>query len=138
MQDAGSIDQVILDYLASIANLEDDRIQKRLLEELIREYVVLEKKVDGLLKNTLPETVANEIKYSGKFLPRPYDKISSFLSDYKKEDGQLIYRMLIYIRGWLLSHTQQADMEYADFLVKTGALEKIKLLEVTNDNSPIS
>jgi class 3 adenylate cyclase len=73
MQDTGSRDQVILDYLSSVANLEDDRIQKRLLEELIREYVVLEKRVDGLLKNTLPETVANEIKYSGKFLPRPYD-----------------------------------------------------------------
>jgi hypothetical protein len=61
MQDTGSRDQVILDYLSSVANLEDDRIQKRLLEELIREYVVLEKRVDGLLKNTLPETVANEV-----------------------------------------------------------------------------
>jgi class 3 adenylate cyclase len=28
--------------------------------------------VDGLLKNTLPETVANEIKDSGCFAPRPY------------------------------------------------------------------
>jgi class 3 adenylate cyclase len=72
-QDGASGDQVILDYLSSVANLEDDRIQKRLLEELIREYVVLEKKVDGLLKNTLPETVANEIKYAGKYLPRPYN-----------------------------------------------------------------
>ncbi|MCG6536261.1 MAG: LuxR C-terminal-related transcriptional regulator, partial [Syntrophales bacterium LBB04] len=71
--DAGSRDQIILDYLASVANLEDDRIQKRLLEELIREYVVLEKRVDSLLKNTLPETVANDIKYGGKFMPRPYD-----------------------------------------------------------------
>ena len=71
-QDAGSKDQVILGYLSSVANREDDRIQKRLLEELIREYVVLEKRVDGLLKNTLPETVANEIKYGGKFLPRSY------------------------------------------------------------------
>jgi adenylate cyclase len=72
-QDKGSKKLVILDCLSSVAKLEDDRIQKRLLEELIREYVVLEKRVDGLLKNTLPETVANEIKYSGKYLPRPYD-----------------------------------------------------------------
>ena len=73
IQDGGLKNQVILDYLHSVATIQDDRIQKRLLEELIREYVVLEKRVDGLLKNTLPETVANEIKYSGKFLPHPYD-----------------------------------------------------------------
>jgi adenylate cyclase len=71
-QDKGLKDQPILDYLNSVATIQDDRIQKRLLEELIREYVVLEKRVDGLLKNTLPETVANEIKYAGKFLPHPY------------------------------------------------------------------
>lgn len=65
--------RVILDYLHSVATIQDDRIQKRLLEELIREYVVLEKRVDGLLKNTLPEAVANEIKYGGKFAPRPYE-----------------------------------------------------------------
>jgi class 3 adenylate cyclase len=72
-QDAGLKDQFILDYLHSVATIQDDRVQKRLLEELISEYVVLEKKVDGLLKNTLPETVVNEIKDSGIFAPRPYD-----------------------------------------------------------------
>jgi len=73
VQHAGLKDPVILDYLEFVATIQDDRIQKRLLEELIREYVILEKRVDGLLKNTLPETVADEIKYGGKFLPRPYD-----------------------------------------------------------------
>ena len=73
VNDSGSTDQIVRDYLYSVATIQDDRIQKRLLEELIREYVVLEKRVDGLLKNTLPEMVANEIKYGGKFLPRPYD-----------------------------------------------------------------
>jgi class 3 adenylate cyclase len=56
-----------------VAVIQDDSIQKRLLEELIRGYVVLEKRVDGLLKNTLPEMVANEIKYGGRFPPRSYD-----------------------------------------------------------------
>jgi class 3 adenylate cyclase len=73
VQDAGLKDQVILDYLHSVATIQDDRIQKRLLEELISGYVVLERRVDGLLKNTLPETVANELKDSGIFAPRPYD-----------------------------------------------------------------
>lgn len=73
VHDDGLKERVILDYLHSVAKIQDDRIQKRLLEELIREYVVLEKRVDGLLKNTLPETVANEIKYGGKFAPRPYE-----------------------------------------------------------------
>jgi class 3 adenylate cyclase len=72
-QGAAERDPVLLDYLESVASTQDDRIQKRLLEELIREYVFLEKRVDRLLKNTLPETVADEIKYGGKFLPRPYD-----------------------------------------------------------------
>jgi len=35
--------------------------------------------------------------------------------------------MLIYIRDWLLSHTQQTDMKYADFLKQTGTLEKVTL-----------
>ena len=56
-----------------MATIQDDRVQKRLLEELIREYVVLEKRADGLLKNTLPEMVADEIKHRREFLPRPYD-----------------------------------------------------------------
>ena len=65
--------RMILDHLESIAMIQDDRIQKRLLEELIREYVLLEKRVDTLLKNTLPKIVAEEIKAKGRFTPRSYD-----------------------------------------------------------------
>jgi len=53
------------------------------------------------------------------------DKVQEFLNDFRKEDEQLTYRMLIYIRDWLLSHTQQVDMQYADYLVRTGALAKV-------------
>jgi hemerythrin-like metal-binding protein len=53
------------------------------------------------------------------------EKVQGFLADYQKQDDQLTYRMLIYFRDWLLSHTQQIDMKYADFLVRTGALEKL-------------
>jgi len=63
---------VMLGYLDSLATIDDDRLQKRLLKELIRSYVMLEKRVDMLLKNTLPETVAEEIKYENRFAPRTY------------------------------------------------------------------
>jgi hypothetical protein len=52
------MDRVILDYLHVIAKAPDDAIQKRLLARLIREYVILEKRVDDLFKNTLPVMVA--------------------------------------------------------------------------------
>ena len=69
--DRGGSDQVVLlGYLNSLAVNQDDEVQKKLLGELIQEYVLLEKRVDGLLKNTLPEMVANEIKYEGRFAPR--------------------------------------------------------------------
>ena len=29
------------------------------------------------------------------------EKVQGFLTDYKKQDNQLTYRMLIYIRDWL-------------------------------------
>jgi len=61
---------VLADYLQSVATIQDGDIQRRLLKELIRQYVVLEKKVDALLKNTLPAEVAEEIKESGSFAPR--------------------------------------------------------------------
>jgi len=69
----GLQEKVNLDYLEAVATIQDSAVQKRLLSELIREYVILEKRVDGLLKNTLPAVVADEIKHSGKFPPRPYD-----------------------------------------------------------------
>ena len=66
-------DSAILHFLQSLAVVQDDRIQKRLLKEVISGYVLLEKKVDDLLKNTLPAMVAEEIKSSGRFTPRAYD-----------------------------------------------------------------
>ena len=64
---------LLLDYLESLATIEDDYLQKQLLKELIHKYVILENRVDSLLKNTLPEAVAEEIKYEGKFSPRSYE-----------------------------------------------------------------
>lgn len=64
---------LLLDYLESLATIEDDRLQKQLLKELIHRYVILENRVDSLLKNTLPEVVAEEIKYEGEFFPRSYE-----------------------------------------------------------------
>jgi class 3 adenylate cyclase len=67
------IDDTILKYLESLATIEDNNVQKRLLKELVHKYVTLENRVDALLKNTLPEEVAEEIKYEGKFIPREYE-----------------------------------------------------------------
>lgn len=63
---------LLLRHLESLATIDDDTLQKRLLSELIRSYVALEKRVDTLLKNTLPVTVAEEIKYNDRFLTRNF------------------------------------------------------------------
>jgi len=60
-------------YLEALASIEDNKAQIGLLNELIGRYVVLERRVDGLLKNTLPEIVVNEIKHTGKYSPRSFD-----------------------------------------------------------------
>lgn len=68
--EAGSTGILLREYIGSLAVIEDDNIQKRLLKELVKKYVALEKRVDGLLKNTLPEEVAEEIKYHWAYPPR--------------------------------------------------------------------
>lgn len=59
-------------YLEARALVEDGNIQKRLLSELVDRYVDMEKRVSALLSNTLPAPVAEEIRYLGRFAPRPY------------------------------------------------------------------
>ena len=71
--DSEAVRQLGLEYLDSLARLQDDALQKKLLQELIEEYVILEKRVDSLLKNTLPGPVADEIKYEGRFVPKRFD-----------------------------------------------------------------
>lgn len=65
----GLTSDLLLAHLDSLGLIEDDALQKSLLQELLRSYVQLEKRVDGLLKNTLPTKVAEEIKYRGHFAP---------------------------------------------------------------------
>jgi class 3 adenylate cyclase len=67
-----STDRLATDFLDVLARLEDAAIQKRLLQELIGKYVELEKRVDGLLRNTLPESVADEIKFNSEYPPRAF------------------------------------------------------------------
>jgi class 3 adenylate cyclase len=57
-------------YLEALASLDDAAQHAQVLEELIQRFVRLEQRVDGLLKNTLPASVAEEIKYAGSYPPR--------------------------------------------------------------------
>ena len=75
-----SADRLSQDYISILAKLEDAEIQKRLLQDLIEKYVDLEKRVDGLLRNTLPECVAEEIKFNGNYPTRKFCG-SIFFSD---------------------------------------------------------
>jgi len=63
---------IVRDHLESLATIDDDALQKRLRQDLIRSYVRLARRVDALLKNTLPAAVADEIKYNGQYPPRAF------------------------------------------------------------------
>jgi len=65
-----TIKNLVIGHLESLATIDEDALHKRFLKELIKNYVMLEKRLDALLKNTLPATVADEIKDKGHFLPR--------------------------------------------------------------------
>ena len=69
MEKSGLTNDLLLTHLDLLGLIEDDALQKSLLQELIRSYVQLEKRVDGLLKNTLPAKVAEEIKCRGHYAP---------------------------------------------------------------------
>lgn len=71
--DCGVDERLVHDYLEFVARNQDDEIQKRLQKNLIKEYVSLERKVEGLLKNTLPPFVADEIRCFGHFTPRLFN-----------------------------------------------------------------
>ena len=60
-------------HLENISRLKDQNIHQELLSSMVRKFVMLEQRVDMLLKNTLPAEVAEEIKYHGAFTPRIYD-----------------------------------------------------------------
>lgn len=64
---------ILIEYLNSYSRRQDDSLQKRLLKELIYGYVQLERRVDALLKNTLPVPVVEEIKSYGYYRPRFFD-----------------------------------------------------------------
>ncbi|MBM9521039.1 adenylate/guanylate cyclase domain-containing protein [Desulforhopalus vacuolatus] len=72
MGKSGLTNDLLLAHLELLGLIEDAALQKSLLKELIRSYVQLEKRVDGLLKNTLPAKVAEEIKCRGHYAPRSF------------------------------------------------------------------
>lgn len=98
--EARDLDALVLDYLDALAVIEDDHIQKSLLGELVDKYVTLEKRVDALLKNTLPAEVADTIKYEGRFVPRSYvctimfSDIAGFTSLAEKIPGDVLIGLL--------------------------------------------
>jgi class 3 adenylate cyclase len=66
-------DDMLLKNLETAARLEDAFMQKRLLRELVIQYVRLERRVSDLLRNTLPTSVADEIQLRERFAARPYE-----------------------------------------------------------------
>ncbi len=66
-------DALLLKNLEAAARLDDAVIQKRLLQDLVAQYVRLERRVSDLLRNTLPPSVADEIQRRERFAARPYE-----------------------------------------------------------------
>jgi adenylate cyclase len=157
-------DQVVLDYLNSLAFIQDGKIQARLLKELVREYVCLQEKVDGLLNNTLPEVVASEIKHSGRFIPRScnctilFSDIAGFTRIAERISGEALIDLLDTLvkgmddlvtsfKGTKIKTIGDAYMavfgaphEYEDhsvMAVKTG-LAALKLLHTFNRHSNLN
>ncbi len=73
---------LLLSFLDAKAKLEDASIQRRLLKRLLTRHAQLAVRVDSLLRNTLPSSVADEITYRGSFTPAEYD-CSILFSDFE-------------------------------------------------------
>lgn len=65
--------RLVAEHIETVAVNDDHEQQKRLLRDLIARFVVLERRVDGLLRNTLPGPVAEELKYVGRYAPRTFE-----------------------------------------------------------------
>jgi len=113
---------LMLEYLNALAVIEDETVHKKLLKELIKEYVSLEKRVDTLLKNTLPETVAEEIKYNQKFLSKTYDCTILF------SDFEGFTRLAENISGQVLIETLDKIFRGFDELINHHGGTKIKTI----------
>ncbi len=120
--DSPGVRNLMRDYLDALATVEDDRLQKQLLKELIHSYVMLEKRVDGLLKNTLPETVAEEIKYENGFVPRNYTCTILF------SDFAGFTRLAEKISGEQLINTLHSLFTGFDQIIDTHGGTKIKTI----------
>ncbi len=68
--DSRRMSRLVMDHLEALAANDDHAQQKRLLRELIGRVVTLERRVNALLRNTLPEPVAEELKFLGRYAPR--------------------------------------------------------------------
>lgn len=116
-----SSDLLATDFLDALARLEDSAIQKRLLQELIVKYVELEKRVDGLLRNTLPESVADEIKFNGEYPARAFDG-TIFFSDcagFTKLAEKMSAELLIERLHILFSGTDKIMQRHGGTKIKT-------------------
>ncbi len=120
--DSSSTTGLVLDYLNAMATIEDDAIQKMLLKELIKDYVSLERRVDALLKNTLPTIVAEEIKYEGKFYSRIYDCTILF------SDFVGFTRLVESISGEILVETLNKIFTEFDEIIRQCKGTKIKTI----------
>ena len=65
--------RLIVEHIEALATIKEASVQRNLLKELVRDFVSLEARVDSLLNNTLPPSVAEEVKLRGRFEPRQYN-----------------------------------------------------------------
>jgi len=69
-QRAPEIVELVRQNVGACADVEDRNVVNALVTNLVRRFVKLERQADGLLKNTLPAEVANEIRHQRHYPPR--------------------------------------------------------------------